>query len=268
MKSGGVDMKRIRCGFGRAAIALAAAALGLSTTPALAQNISDNPPVAIKNDSGGARKICFHKSEKVTLFAIGCITLKAGGRFYWDRERQFTSFKVKVYEKRSLFDKYLYTRGMPFDTGEIVIGAGSRFDFSRFKKPVNRYLVRVCNTQYDDKVQFSLAADTPRGQFSEGWWSVERGSCKTIPFGKRLKDSWNIPYGQNLRLFYRARTFGKKPVFWNKGDRAQVFCHDKNKWFVAKLKSDGSCATGQDATTFRLLAMPSQNSEELIYLSF
>lgn len=166
---------------------------------------------------GGARKICFHKSEKVTLFAIGCITLKAGGRFYWDRERQFTSFKVKVYEKRSLFDKYLYTRGMPFDTGEIVIGAGSRFDFSRFKKPVNRYVLRVCNTQYDDKVQFSLAADTPRGQFSEGWWSVERGSCKTVPFGKRLKDSWNIPYGQNLRLFYRARTFGKKTGFLEQG---------------------------------------------------
>lgn len=60
-----------------------------------AQSLETNPPVEIKNMSGETRKICMHKDNTITLFAIGCVALKNNESIYWNRDGVFTPFKVR-----------------------------------------------------------------------------------------------------------------------------------------------------------------------------
>lgn len=257
---------------------LAVTCLFLSFTPmASAQSFESNPPVEIKNNSGEARKICMHKPKTITLFAIGCIKLNGGESIYWNREGVFTDFKVKVYEVRKLIDKYLYTRDLPADTGKIIIGAGKRFGFSRFKNIATKYSLRVCNNRFPDKVYFVLGFETNSGFWTEGWWSVDKGKCINIPVSKRLKEKHNIPYGTLPRTYYYARTYqGNESLYWRGGEGDLDLCINKAKAF-SKLQFilDGTnvrkrhpCTDDNEGLVkFRSLKTPAVK-QETYYLTF
>jgi hypothetical protein len=197
-----------------------------------AQSMETNPSVEIKNDSGETRKICMHKPDLISLFAIGCVTLKNGENIFWNRKGVFTPFKVKIYETRKILDKYLYTRDLPADTGKIKVGRGKRFGFSRFKNITTKYVLRACNTKYPDGVYFVLGFETNFGTWTEGWWSVDKGKCIDIPVSRRLKEKHNIPYGTLPRLFYYARTYyGDESLYWRGGDGDSEFCLNTAKAF-------------------------------------
>lgn len=235
---------------------------------AQAQSLPSNPPVEIRNTGDETRKICFHKPKRVTLLAIGCVTLKKGENIYWDRKGVFTPFKVKIYEKRKLIDKYLYARDLPADTGKVIVGNGARFGYSRFKNISKQFTVRVCNNTQNDPVYFALGLDYADKMVSEGWWNVKKGECKNIPISKRAKDNWNLPYSQVPRVFYYARTYGDKPLYWNKGDGARVFCLNPGKRFKGYLGGNRACAQDAEEQTYRLLTALSQRSDEIQYLTF
>ena len=237
-------------------------------TSASAQAIGDNPPVEIKNTGDEVRKICFHKPKRVTLFAIGCVHLKPGENIFWDRKSTYTPFKVKVYQDRKLVDKYLYSRDLPGDTGSILIGRGFRFGFSRFKNIRKQFTVRVCNTKYDDPVYFALGLDYANYMVSEGWWSVKKGECKNIPITKRAKDNWSVPYSQIPRVYYYARTYGDKPLYWNKGEGARVFCLNPKQRFKGYLGGGNFCEQDAEGQTYRFLTTLSERSDEMQYLTF
>ena len=245
-----------------------AGTLAVMASGASAQVIGDNPPVEIRNTSGEERKVCFHKPKRVTLFAIGCVTLKSGERIFWDRKSEFTPFKVKVYQKRKLLDKYLYARDLPGDTGKITIGEGGRFGFSTFKTMVGQYSVRACNNQQKDDVWLSVGFDSEWGMLSEGWWQIPQGECRTIDINDRLREKWNIGASTPPRVYYYARTYGEKPQFWNEGTFAKTFCINPKKRFNAKLQGDGLCGAGQEKTTYRFLGTPELRWRERLNVSF
>ncbi|QQS40422.1 MAG: DUF1036 domain-containing protein [Acidobacteriota bacterium] len=253
-----------------------AAALILLPNSVEAQSLATNPPVEIKNNSGETRKICMHKDKEITLFAIGCVELRSGENIFWNREGVFTPFKVKVYESRKILDKYLYARDLPADTGKIIIGTGRRFGFSRFKNIRTKYSLKVCNERFDDEVYFSLGYETNYGFWTEGWWSVKKGECKTIPVSQRLKEKKNIPYGTMPRTYYYARTYGDKPLYWTGGEGDYNLCINKNKAFnILQFKQDGSSqydplpceAENLERTKFRRVNDPVGN-QSTYYLTF
>lgn len=207
-----------------------------------AQSMETNPPVEIRNNSGETRKICMHKPDAISLFAIGCVTLKSGENIYWNREGVFTPFKVKIYEDRKILDKYLYARDLPADTGKIIIGTGKRFGFSRFKNISTKYVLRACNTKYPDSVYFVLGFETNYGTWTEGWWKVDKGKCIDLPVSKRLKEKHNIPYGTLPRLFYYARTYyGDESLYWRGGEGDTELCVNTAKQFSKlQFKQDGT----------------------------
>lgn len=244
---------------------------------ASAQGLETNPPVEIKNNSGETRKICMHKPKTITLFAIGCVELRNNESINWNREGIFTPFKVKIYEVRKVFDKYLYTRDLPADTGKIIIGTGGRFGFSRFKNISTKYVLNVCNTRFPDKVYFVLGFETNYGFWTEGWWNVPKGKCINIPVSKRLKENWNIPYGTLPRTFYYARTYyGDESLYWSGGNGDTGLCINTRKAFK-KLQfiNDGTnirkpvvCRDkNEEIVKFRRLKDP-RVKQETFYLSF
>lgn len=214
----------------------------LSASSAAAQSLETNPPVEIKNNSGEERKICMHKPNLISLFAIGCVTLKNGENIFWNRKGVFTPFKVKVYETRKILDKYLFARDLPADTGKIIIGSGKRFGFSRFKNIRTKYILRVCNTKYPGGVYFVLGFETNYGTWTEGWWNVDKGKCINLPISKRLKEKHNIPYGTVPRLSYYARTYyADESLYWRGGDGDEEFCVNTAKAFSKlQFKQDGT----------------------------
>ncbi len=238
---------------------------------ASAQGLETNPLVEIKNSSGETRKICMHKPQTITLFAIGCVTLKNNESVYWNREGVFTPFKVKVYTVQKILDKYLYTRDLPSDTGKIIIGSGKRFGFSRFKNIATKYVLKVCNTRYPDKVYFVLGFETNYGTWTEGWWNVEKGKCIEIPVSRRLKEKHNIPYGTLPRTFYYARTYyGKESLYWRGGEGDAGLCINTAKAFSKlQFRQDGTSvrtpepctATNEEIVKFRRLPDPSVKQE-------
>lgn len=242
-----------------------------------AQSLETNPPVSIKNNSGETRKICMHKPKTITLFAIGCVELKRGESIYWNRKGVFTSFKVKIYKVRKVFDKYLYARDLPADTGKIIIGTGGRFGFSRFKNIRKKYTLRVCNTRFSGGVYFVLGFETNYGTWTEGWWSVAKDECKNIPVSKRLKEKHNLPYGTFPRTFYYARTFyGDESLYWRGGKGDNNLCINTRKAFnKLQFKQDGTgirnplpcTAQNESLVRFRRLKDPSIK-KEMYYLTF
>jgi uncharacterized membrane protein len=256
------------------AYGLLAVLYAILSTSVSAQSLTTNPPVEIKNNSGETRKVCMHKPKTVTLFAIGCVELKSGESIYWNRKGVFTPFKVKIYKVRKVIDKYLYARDLPADTGKIIVGTGGRFGFSRFKNISTKYVLRVCNERFDDKVFFTLGFETRYGFWTEGWWNVAKGECKNLPVSKRLKENWNVPYGQMPRTFYYARTYGDDPKFWTGVEGALNLCiNTKSKFKLAQFKSVGTydplpCnAVDQERTRFRRVKDPSVKGS-VYYLTF
>lgn len=251
--------------------ALAAAGLAAAVpTTASAQSLTTNPAVEISNTGNETRKVCFHKPKRVTLLAIGCVTLSPGERIFWDRKGVFTPFKVKVYKKRKLVDKYLYSRDLPMDTGKVLVGAGGRFGFSRFKNITKQFKIRVCNSNYDDPVYLVLGYDTPYGMMSHGWWGLERGQCRTLPVTKNLKSNWNIPSSQAPRIYFYARTYGDEPLYWHgrNDNRARSFCMNPGKRFKAKLDASSACTGELREKSFRFFEAPTQQSNETLRLEF
>ena len=258
---------------------LIATILGLLLSASLvsAQSMDTNPPVEIKNDSGEERKICMHKPDLISLFAIGCVTLKNGENIFWNRKGVFTDFKVKVYETRKILDKYLYARDLPADTGKIIIGRGKRFGFSRFKNITTKYVLRVCNTKYPGGVYFVLGFETNYGTWAEGWWNVDKGKCINLPVSKRLKEKHNIPYGTIPRLFYYARTYyGDESLYWRGGDGDTELCVNTAKRFDklqyiqdgTAVKTRQPCTAENEALVkFRRLEDP-REKQDFIYLTF
>ncbi|NNE67044.1 MAG: DUF1036 domain-containing protein [Pyrinomonadaceae bacterium] len=262
----------------RATLPFLALVFGLFTffSSVSAQQMSTNPPVEIKNNSGERRKICMHKPKKVTLFAIGCVELNSGESIYWNRKGVFTPFKVKIYKVRKVIDKYLYARDLPADTGKIIIGTGGRFGFSRFKNIRSKYTLRVCNNRFEDRVYFALGYETNYGTWTEGWWNVAKGECKNIAVSKRLKEKWNIPFGTFPRTFYYARTYGENPLYWTGGDGDSKLCINTKKAFgKSQFLPDGTgvkkllpCEAEADKlVAFRRLKDPSIK-KEMFYLTF
>jgi len=235
---------------------------------ASAQMIGDNPPVDIRNKSGETRKVCFHKDKEITLFAIGCVELKDGENIFWNREGVFTSFKVKVYQKRKLLDTYLYTRWLPNDTGRITIGTGQQIGFSRFESIGRYFSVWACNSNYDAPIYLALGLDYGDKMVSEGWWNVARGECKLIPITKRAKDNWNIRTSNIPRVYYYARTYGDTPLYWKGGDNERVFCLNPGKRFKGYLGGGRSCASDAEGQPYRFLVAPNLRNEPTIPLTF
>jgi uncharacterized membrane protein len=241
-----------------------------------AQSLETNPAVDIKNNSGETRKICMHKPKTITLFAIGCVELRNGESIFWNRKGVFTPFKVKIYKVRKVLDKYLYARDLPADTGKIIIGTGGRFGFSRFKNISTKYVLRVCNQRFEDKVYFVLGYETNYGFWTEGWWNVAKGECKNIPVSKRLKEKWNVPYGTLPRTFYYARTYGDTPLYWRGGEGDYNLCVNTKKAFKKiQFINDGTnirkplpCDdTNEEFITFRRVKDP-RVKQEYYYLTF
>lgn len=243
-------------------------AFAIMASGASAQLIGDNPPVEITNTSNETRKICFHKPKRVTLFPIGCVTLKSGENIFWNRNSEFTPFKVKVYRKRKLIDKYLYSRDLPGDTGKVIVGNGEGFGFSRFKNMVGQYRVRACNTEQTDDVWLSIGFDTTYGMLSEGWWQIPQGECRTIDINDRMRKKWNLGVSTPPRVYYYARTYGEKPLFWNKSGLARIFCINTKKQFDANLRGDGKCGEGQTKSTYRFLGTPTLRTAETLSVAF
>lgn len=253
------------------ALGLSAALAGATMAqPAVAQSLETNPAVEIRNTGDEARKVCFHRDKTVTLFAIGCVTLAPGENIYWNREGQFTPFKVKVYQKRKLIDKYLYARDLPADTGKILVGTGGRFGFSRFKNIRTQYTLRVCNDRFDDDIWFTLGFETNYGSYSHGWWNIAKGQCRNIGVSQFLKDKHNIPFGTIPVIHYYARTHGDKPLYWTGDSGDRQFCTNTGKKFgLSRDKATGpSCEAGLESITYRRLNIPNQNSNGMLYLTF
>lgn len=245
-----------------------AGAFAVMASGASAQLVGDNPPVKIENNSGETRKVCFHKPKRVTLFAIGCVTLKDGENIFWDRKSEFTPFKVKIYKTRKLVDKYLYSRDLPGDTWKILIGPGARFGFSRFASLTGKYNVRACNTEQKDDVWFSIGFDSVWGMLSEGWWKIPQGECRTVDINDRMSKNWNLGVSRPPRVYYYARTYGDEPKFWNKSNLAKTFCINKKQRFTAKLQGDGACDANQVKSTYRYLSTPVLGKRETLELRF
>lgn len=243
----------------------------LFTNYVSAQSFETNPPVEIKNNSGETRKICMHKPKTITLFAIGCVELKNGESIFWNRKGVFTKFKVKIYKVQKVFDKYLYARHLPADTGKIIIGSGGRFGYSRFKNIATKYTLRVCNTRFPGKIYFVLGFETNSGFWTEGWWNVDEGKCIEIPVSKRLKENHNIPYGRLPRTFYYARTYnGSESLYWRGGEGDNELCINTAKAFSKlQFKQDGTgvktpqpcTAENEKLVKFRRISDPSVKQE-------
>ena len=252
--------------------------IGLSTlattTVALApsanaQSLTTNPSVEVKNNSDETRKICFHKPKRVTLLPKGCVVLKRGERIFWNRKGVFTPFKVKIYQKRKVIDKYLYSRDLPSDTGKIIVGTGGRFGFSRFKNISKSFTIRACNNRFNETIWLAIGYDLPQQQYSRGWWGIKRGQCIDIGVSKWLKETYNIPYGRLPRLHYFARTYGNKPKFWSGTDSDKLYCINQDKQFRLDNRNlSQACNTGHEPQPYRFLAAPTQRSAEIVPLNF
>ena len=236
-----------------------------------AQSLETNPPVEIKNNSGETRKICMHKDNAITLFAIGCVELKNGENIFWNRKGVFTPFKVKVYQTQKILDKYLYARDLPADTGKIIIGTGGRFGFSRFKNILTQYTLKACNSRFPDGIYMVLGFETNYGTWTEGWWKIDKGKCIDVPVSKRLKEKHNIPYGTVPRTFYYARTYtGDESLYWKGGEGDAELCINTAKAFSKlQYKQDGTgmknpmpcTAENEEMIRFRRMKDPSVKQE-------
>jgi hypothetical protein len=201
--------------------------------------------------------------------------MNSNEKVLWNRQGDRSNFKVKVF-KPGLLDEYLYTRDLPGDTRRIVMGEGKRFGFGReeAKPTAVKYRLKVCNQQYDDKVNFVLGFETNKGRFTEGWWSLGKGQCLDFPVSENLKNKIGLEYGNLPRTFYYARTYGNNPLFWRGGNNENSLCVNESNAFsrLSKLNSDGTydagCGdTGFRTFNFRRLNDPKTN-EEWYYLTF
>ncbi|MEM8917372.1 MAG: DUF1036 domain-containing protein [Pseudomonadota bacterium] len=231
--------------------------------------MAGSEPVRIENTSSETRKVCIHRPKKV--IASRCFTIRGGRTATWYRRvgklTHTNAFSVKVYQKRKLVDKFLYKRDLPHSTGKIIIGPGSRFGFSRVRNLTTKHVVRACNKQHDGKIWFVLGYDTPRMLGAEGWWGVEKGECTNIPVSENLKARWNVAYGDVPRIYFYARRYGDRPLYWEGGKQARPMCLDPDRRFGARFTRDGFCSNNLKSEMFRYLATP-KDGQGTIYLNF
>jgi len=256
---------------------LFAATLLTLTTAHFAFGQSEQP-VKIDNKSGEKRKICFYNDiVKVDIVATRCFTMAPGESVTWNREGNSSNFRVRIF-KSQLVDKYLYSRRLPGRTTLILIGAGSRFGFSEqeAKAAITRYILKVCNRKYDQRVYFSLGFEANKFLVTEGWWSLAKGKCVDLPVSKMLKQNWNVDYGTLPRTFYYARIYGKDPLYWRGGESDHNLCinenraHKTNQFVVdsaGKYKPFACAGPGLKAVKFRRLDDPKAN-QQYYYLTF
>ncbi len=248
----------------------------VALTAVLAAAAQNGPYVQIKNISSEKRKMCvYNHNDNVGVVARRCFTLKSGETVTWNREGDYQPFKVKVF-KPQLVDDYLYTRNLPFDTARILLGEGGRFGFSRepAKPEATKYILKVCNKQYDQPVSFVLAFEVNKGLLTEGWWTVNKGQCYDFPVSKKLYEGYNVDYGTLPHTYFYARTGGFRSLQWVGGNGDLLLCVNQKKAFQSWLDrtTDGleksSCRNdGEEMILFRHLDDPKTN-QGYYYLSF
>ncbi|HUF04403.1 MAG TPA: DUF1036 domain-containing protein [Aridibacter sp.] len=235
--------------------------------------------VEIENDSGEKRKICAYRGHgAINIIATRCFTMNDGEKVLWTRENPWELFKVKIFESRPLLDKYLYSRNLPVETAAIIIGEGGKFGYSTHeRKPaLVKYRLKVCNSQFDDPVWFTLGFDTNDTFFTRGWWNVKKGDCIDVAVSELMYKDKNVPYGTLPRTYYYARTYGEKGVEWVGGEDGTKLCINTTSVFridqiIPKgngLRDKEPCDGVDEAIkSFRTVNAPKSN-EEYYYLSF
>ena len=259
-------MFTFRTFIGLSTLAIAAVALAPSAN---AQSVTTNPAVEVRNNSNETRKICFHKAKTIALLPKGCVVLKRGERTFWNREGVFTPFKVKIYQKRKVIDKYLYSRDLPSDTGKIIVSNGGRFGFSSFKNIRKAFTIRACNNSFNETIWLAVGYDLPRRDYSRGWWSLKQGQCTNIGVSQWLKKTHNWPHSIIPRLYYFARTYGDNPKFWSAGRDSKLFCiNQDNKFALDNSNITNACGTGHEPQPYRFLKAPTVHNDEVVQLNF
>jgi hypothetical protein len=163
-------------------------------------------------------------------------------------------------------------------TQTIVKGEGGSFGFSRAeRKPQTiKYRLKVCNSQFDQTVYFTLGFETDDVFVTEGWWDVAKDKCIEIDVSQRLKKGFGVPYGNLPKTYYYARIYGDKPLFWMGGEADQRLCINETDTFVKKqFNKDSSgnraaldcSAAGDVMVSFRRLGDP-KTTEQYYYLTF
>lgn len=237
------------------------------------------PMVQIDNKSGEKREICFNKVEGIrTGPALRCFTMNAGESVTWNRAGDHSRLNASVYIPQFLGAKLLYTRTIPGTTTVVIVGEGNRFGFfeDEIKADITKYVLKVCNRQYDQTIHFTLGFEGNKVFATQGWWELAKGKCLDFPVSQMLNDEWGIPYGTLPRTYFFARIFSGRPLEWYGGVGDYDLCIDKGKAFKKhqySLGPDGKyqrvACTGQteEFVKFRRLEDPKTN-QRYYYLTF
>ncbi len=234
--------------------------------------------VQIKNTSGHKMKICMYKDEdQARVVPFRCFKLNNEETVMWNRAEDFDKyFYVKVFQDQLAVDKYLYTRHLPSYTRFVKIGMGAHLVFSQAEvKPITKYILKVCNQRFDQKIFFALGFETNNFFVTEGWWSVDKGRCIDIGVSERLKQTIDLEYGNLPQTYYYAEAYGHNPLSWTGGPSGLPLCVNEREAFKIRLARagvgnpmSGACNQyGQKEVSFRRVKSPKTN-EEYYYLNF
>jgi uncharacterized membrane protein len=226
------------------------------------------PRVEISNDSWEKRKVCFYK-DGTGLVPYRCFEMLHGEKTVWNRESDTAPFNVKVF-RPGLVDTLLHYRRLPGLTNSIVLGTGKRLGYTE----VARYRLKVCNTQFNQKIFFALHFVTDRNFLTEGWWSVAKGKCVEFAVSDQLRQRLNLAYGTMPRIYMYAETFTRDKLYWTGGRDGLMRCVDRSEEFRFVYPGAWSgnvpastCSSNQKVVSFRPIASPKAN-EVYFYLTF
>jgi hypothetical protein len=237
---------------------------------------AQNTGVEIQNIAKEDRKICIYDiNDQIGIIPKRCFVMKKGESVIWNREGNPYAFMVKIFKPQFL-DKYLYTRRLPANTTTILVGDGGRFGYSTDERKPDavKYILKVCNQQYNEDVYFTLGFETAKVLFAEGWWKVNKGKCLDFPVSQKLKQGWNVDYGIMPTIYYYARTYGNSPLYWSGDDK--MLCIDPTNTFqknqyvgnaTGELARPPCNGNGEKAIGFRSLPEHKAN-EQYYYLTF
>ncbi len=244
----------------------------------------EGPTVEILNPSGEVRKVCFHRVdrnrtgvEKVKALPLGCYRLQNQQFIKWKRADS-NELQVKVYRPQ-LIDKLLGMGRMPGSTRSIEIEASGDLTFRDEPVTGTRYILKVCNKNSSQPVFLALGF---RMEFwvTEGWWSVKKGACIELPVSRMLYRKWDFEFGLMPGIYFYARTYGEKPVFWRGGQAGRFsprLCYDETKaftwkkldidWPYADIKLQTCAGPQERKVMFRFIPPPKARSR-YYYLTF
>ncbi|MBV7260097.1 hypothetical protein [Erythrobacter crassostreae] len=201
---------------------LAGLIAGCTALPASAQDRIGL--IEITNGSDTEKRVCVYKDQRINLKAEECFDLPSERTTIWARgeNRKAERFKVKVFEKRKLLPKYLYSRDrMPGDTVSITVRDQnlSARAYRAPAKPKPSYRVKFCNEGQTGKVWlaigFSGGQSSGPKAYSEGYWGIAPKECITINYSELLmKVGGGYPLDPP-KMMYRAYTVGDNAAVWS-----------------------------------------------------